>query len=114
MSKLSRTKGRAFEQSVARMLRSYGIPAARGWQSRGGSKEESDVVTNRYTIECKHRQQPNVLRALEQAELALEPGKVPVAVCKWNGTADAKAVVAMRLEDWLVLVNQAAAGRDAL
>ena len=81
----SRRKGRAFEQWVARQIREAGIPARRGYQSRGGH-EEPDVSTEDWVIECKAGgPAKDPLAALEQAEgdaAKSKDGRTPVAICK--------------------------------
>lgn len=55
IGKLSRTKGRKFEQEVARFYRSAGLEARRGQQGSGG-KGEGDVILPLIPglhIECK-------------------------------------------------------------
>ncbi|MCA9548195.1 MAG: hypothetical protein KC613_27515 [Myxococcales bacterium] len=78
----SRRKGQVFERSVAAMLRAVGFEAQRGFQSRGGGREEADVVVQGVPvhIECKTGARPNVWAAWEQANADADEGAVPVVV----------------------------------
>lgn len=66
MSRLSRTKGKAFERLIARDLRELYPHARRGLQSRDGA-DASDVIDVPFWLECKHRQCINVGAAIRQA-----------------------------------------------
>jgi hypothetical protein len=116
MPKLSRTKGKAWEQAVARMLREAMPSAAeqirRGWQSRKGD-DDPDVIAPQLSVECKHRKAPVVRAALEQAVRTANTGTWPIAVCRWHGQAAGDAVAAMRLEDLLELLGEWWALREA-
>lgn len=81
MGKRSRTKGAAFERAVAAMLRLVGLDAQRGFQARGGGREEPDVVVSLpLHIECKTGAAPNVWAAWRQANDDADAGAVPVIV----------------------------------
>lgn len=97
MGKSQRTKGSSFERKVARFLReACGVDAKRGWQSRGGGKEEPDVVAPGLHIECKAHARVNIKQAIKQATDDTS-GELPVAVTK----DDRKPVlVTMYLEHW--------------
>lgn len=105
----SRTKGHNFERAVARWFREHGIPAKRGWQSRGGGKEEADVMIDLpYHIEAKALARSAVYKYMEQA--VMDSGKggingdVPVVILK----ADRKPWLAIMLaEDWIENVKEA-------
>lgn len=111
MSASQRRKGHDWEREVARLFRAAmpGCEAKRGLsQTRGGTQEGGDVELEHFTVEAKHRQAPNVRAALEQAITCEEPGKWPLAVCKWNRRKGEKAgleTVTMRLEDFLELAS---------
>lgn len=101
MGKLSRDKGARFERDVAKALREvFGEDekVVRGFQSRGGGKEQADVICPIVHPECKVGARPNLKAALEQAESDAQPNKIPVAVCRWDGERD--GVVAMRFSTW--------------
>lgn len=75
MGASQRTKGRAYEQDVARFYRELGYEARRGWQTRQGS-DDPDVVLEGcpYWVECSHRKQGNWIydkwaQAAESAKL---------------------------------------------
>lgn len=76
MSALSRRKGRAFEQLVARLLRAT-FPRAtvkRGWQAHGPSLPdvyvtgEAPVAARRCWFECQHARRCDPAAKLRQAE----------------------------------------------
>lgn len=91
-----RTKGHAFERKVAKDLREIFPDAKRGFQTRGGGKEQADVInTGPFHIECKHKKNPDPLAAYCQAESdAIGTGREPVAIVKTNRR---EPVVVMRL-----------------
>ena len=97
MSLLSRRKGRAWEQEVARILRPlFGDGVRRGWQSRSG-KDASDIEGTPYHIECKHGKAVSVWAAMRQAVEASN-GRMPVVVAKLDRS---EPLVVMRLSDWV-------------
>ncbi len=103
MGKLSRVKGRAFEQETARKLRPmFGDRVKRGFQRRDG-REAPDVDGTPYWIECKHAKCVNVRAAMAQA-IAATDGRPPVVIAKDNGVR--VPLVVMRLGDWLDLVER--------
>lgn len=103
MGKLSRVKGRAFEQVTARKLRPlFGERVKRGYQRRDG-REAPDVEGTPFWIECKHGKCVNVRAAMAQAVAATD-GRAVVVIAKDDGTRAALAV--MWLDDWLELVGR--------
>jgi hypothetical protein len=69
----------------------------RGWQSRGG-KDEPDVVTPEYSIECKdHKAKVDLRKAWQQAERDAREGTWPIAVSKESGR-DTPPLAVMSLE----------------
>lgn len=100
----SRAKGHNFERKVAADLREVmpGCDAKRGWQSRGGGKEEADVEIPNVHVECKHGKKPNLRAAYEQAANDTR-GRIPVAVCKDNRRPP---LVVIGYEDWLAMMGQ--------
>ena len=118
IGKWSRGSGQRHERKIANLMKPLFPDAKRGLQSRGGTAEAPDVTNTPFFIECKHRASPNILAALNQADLAryevTEKGtkqvdfRPPVAItnrknCKYNHGD----VVTMRFADWLELVERA-------
>lgn len=104
MGKSQRRKGHNFERHVAGLLRAEfpALKIARGWQSRGGGKEEPDVVFPGLHIECKRGKLPSPRKALAQALDDARDGALPVAVVKDDRK---EAFVVMRLDDWLPMLR---------
>jgi hypothetical protein len=66
MGKLSRTKGKVFEQFVAKALREiYGDGVKRGWQAREGD-DAPDIEGTPFWVECKHHKKVSVRAAVAQ------------------------------------------------
>lgn len=97
----NRRRGHDFERWVARKLRPIFPRAERGFQTRGGTTEETDIKgVPAFDIECKVGAQPNIRAAMKQVQEA-RPGGTPVVVSKRDREG---ALVTMRFEDWLELV----------
>jgi hypothetical protein len=106
LGRLSRNKGKTYEQAVARGYRElYGERVKRGWQAREGS-DAPDVEGVPYWVECKHHKKVSIRAAYEQAaEAAAAAGsKLPVVVhTKDNG---AVPLVTLTEEAWLFVLKQ--------
>jgi hypothetical protein len=105
---MQRRKGAGWERELAAHLRSEGIEAQRGIGQARRSSEVPDVDVEGWWIEAKRHQRTNPKTALQQAIAdAAEngEGRIPVAVCRDNGTALQDATVTMRLGDWVELVK---------
>lgn len=63
-----RAKGIAFERKVANDLKAIFPNAKRGFQTRGGGKEQCDVEGTPYFLELKHCARVNTKAAWQQAE----------------------------------------------
>lgn len=105
MGKLSRTKGRKFEQDIARVFRDAGYPTAkRGWQSRLGSDAPDIEGVPGLWIECKHHHRVNMREALAQAmEASSGTNVTPIAICRDDRT---DAVVVLSLPDFIKIWNR--------
>lgn len=121
MGKLSRTKGREFEQRIARDLRTA-LPGATVHRSSQADRAyESDVVVSEGSalarslwLECQDARHPTPLDKLAQAERDLsrpQPYEVfmrlrdrlPVVV--WHKIATRDVFVTMRSATWLHLIG---------
>lgn len=103
MSKSSRDKGQRGEREVAAILRARGIDAKRGWQSRGGGKEEPDVVCDwpGWRLEVKRQEKLNIWSAFQQADDDLDPADdetIPAVVFRRNRSP---WMIALRFDDLL-------------
>lgn len=103
MGASQRRKGHAFERWVARELRKLWPQARRGYQSRGGGAEASDVEGTPFHVECKRGKRPSPRAALEQAKADTD-GRPVVCVIKDDR---AEPFVVMRWGEWVELVKQA-------
>jgi hypothetical protein len=112
MGKLSRVKGRAWEQEVARIFREW-FPAwtniRRSRQSHKGD-EGADVEGTPLWIECKIGKRIDVVAALRQAEEATD-GRPVLGIYKRNQITGRpggpQVFIAMRLEPFLDLMQRA-------
>ncbi len=103
----SRDKGQRGERAVAAILRSYGLEAKRGWQSRGGGKEEPDVVCTlpRHHLEVKFTEKIAIWAAFKQADDDCNPADdhtVPAVVFRRSRSP---WMVCLRFEDYLELLG---------
>jgi len=114
IGKLSRRKGKVFEQFVSRELRAiFGGGIKRGWQAREGA-DAPDVDGSPYWVECKHHQRVNIQAAVLQAAQAVadaHDSRPVVVVSKDNRT---EPLVTMLLPAWLDLVRATQAPRPVL
>ena len=85
--KFSQDKGKRFERWFANKLGdALGRKVYRTQQSRGGTTEGSDVVSEPFSCELKSYAKLGglIMRALKQSEKDCKPGYIPVAICKGN------------------------------
>ena len=101
---LSRRKGRAYEQEVARILRDTcpGDDIRRGLQYRDGA-ECPDVVSALFWIEVKRQKRCNIKAALKQAEKAQPKGKWLLAVTKDDRE---RAIASLYLDEFIELLEE--------
>lgn len=111
-----RRKGHAWEREVARLFREVmpGCVSKRGLQY--ADPAAPDVQHPWLFVECKHGKRPQPKAALEQAERGLRSAKLqglksPIAICKWDGQPAEKAMVSLRLGDFLDLMSELWDGR---
>jgi hypothetical protein len=105
MSKMQRNKGATYERDLANYLTAHGLPAKRGIGQARSASEVPDVDLGGFWIEAKRHKRTNPRAALAQAiEASAHTTRMPVAVCRDNGTHEDDALVAMRLVDWLDVV----------
>lgn len=118
--KHSRRKGQSFEREVAGHLRPLFPDARRGLSQTRGGAEVADVEGTPFWVECKHRDKPNVLGAMEQAERdeaawraanPTAPRQPPLVVVRKTGEP---IIAAMRLDDLMELLRRAYAPREEL
>jgi hypothetical protein len=111
MSKLSRTKGLAFERECAAILNTIpGATAERNLtETRDGNS--GDLVNNLgYAIQCKIGAAPPIWTGLAEA-VAASKGAVPVLMASRNRAKGRPRtdIVVMRRDDWITLVTHARA-----
>src|SRR5688572_19992089 len=104
MGKLSRTKGHAFERSLARRFREMGWPEAARTLHETRDGNCGDLVhVKPFSVQAKCGAAPSVWKALSEAVLAADPGDYSVAVLKRDR---AVPIVAMTLDDFCELVGK--------
>ena len=105
MGRMQRNKGATYERDLANYLTAHGLPAKRGIGQARSASEVPDVDLAGFWIEAKRHKRTNPRAALAQAIEASEgTARIPVAVCRDNGTHEDDATVTMRLVDWLDVV----------
>lgn len=104
IGKRSKRKGRSFEQKVARDLREIFPPeeVKRVPQNQAGHGKP-DIYAPGLSVECKHRQRPNLRAALQQVTANTAQGTTGVAVVKYHR---AETVVVMKYDDFLDLIEE--------
>ena len=111
MGKMSRDKGKRYERELASQLRGYGFDARRSAQYAGNTGEAADVVgLPGIHIEAKHVETMRLYEWMSQAiHDAGEAGRgdLPAVFHRKNGE---KTLVTMRLEGWIVIYTEWAAG----
>ena len=111
-----RRKGQVGEREVAAILRARGIDAKRGWQSRGGGKEEPDVVCELpgFRLEVKRTERLELWGAYAQCERDLDPADddtVPLVVFRRNRS---KWMCCLAFEDLLDALGYASETLDTM
>lgn len=71
MSRLSRTKGKVYEQEIARVLRVVYPGARRSYGQARRGHDEPDVVGTPWWVECCHGKAPNIRAKYMQAIAAI-------------------------------------------
>jgi Holliday junction resolvase len=107
----SKQKGARFERLLASKFREYGYDARRTAQYCGNTGDASDVVgLPGIHIEAKHQERMQLYDWMDQAKRdAAGKGNLPAVFHKKN---NADILVTMRLEDWINLYREWAAGFD--
>ena len=109
----SRNKGKVWEREVAKLLQEFWPDARRGFQRRAGD-DEADVEDTPFWVECKVGARPNVFAAFDQAEEASDGRPVLIAIKRnaKNSHEDPSCFMAMRIENFLDLLNHAVGDGD--
>ena len=110
MGKMSKDKGRRFEQVISRRLKKAGIEKAhRTAQYCGQSPESADVVgLDGYHIECKHQEKMHLYDWMNQSIRDAEGTEnIPIVIHKQNRKP---ILVTMLLDDFLVVVSRDSQG----
>lgn len=81
----ARAKGKHAELEVVQLLRPFFPGCKRGYQTRGGGKEQADVIeTDPFHVEVKRKESLNLYDALEQAIRDAGEGKIPLVLHRRN------------------------------
>jgi len=106
MGKLSRTKGKTFERTVAKAFREVFPDAKRTLTQQRDSGEEPDINVPGWWVEAKHHRKVPIRKAFEQAVdevgRAKSKGK-PVAVTMDNRT---EPLATLRLPDFVEMLRR--------
>ena len=108
MGSFSRTKGRAWEQAVAKLFRPiFGQQVRRGWQARSGG-DAADLEGVPFWVEAKHHRQVNIAAALRQIVEAMEarPPKEPLWPLVTAKSDRQRPTATMFLDDFMVLIAE--------
>lgn len=112
MAKISKDRGKRFEQEVVRLFKDWGHRAFRTAQYMGKTGQAPDVKVKGLHVECKRRRQATVYQWYEQAvadSLAGGKGDIPVVIFR----ADGKPPMAMmHFEDFMKFYNEWVAGYE--
>lgn len=100
----SRTKGKAGELELARILREHGYQSRRGQQYCGTSGDADVVGLPGIHIEVKRVESLNYYKAMEQSRSDARQGEIPIVAHRKNRKP---WLVTMDLEDFLELYDQA-------
>lgn len=99
-----RSKGKAGELELARILRCHGFEARRGQQYCGTSGDADVVGLPGIHVEVKRVEKLNIEKAMEQSRSDARKGEIPIVVHRKNRKP---WLVTMDLEDFLELYDQA-------
>ena len=110
MGKMSREKGKAFERTIARILREHGYDARRGQQYCGASGDADVIGLDGIHIEAKAVEKMTLYPWMEQSISDAKEGEMPIVIHKQNYK---DILVTMRFEDWLKLYGKAYKGEAA-
>ena len=106
----SKQKGAQFERTLASKLREYGYDCRRGQQYCGSNGDADVVGLPGIHIEAKACEQMRLYDWMSQAKRDSEgTGRLPAVFHKKNY---AEILVTMRLDDWMKLYGEYAAGFD--
>ena len=106
----SRAKGASFERTLASKLREYGYDCRRGQQYCGANGDADVVGLPGIHIEAKACEQMRLYDWMSQAKRDSEgTGRLPAVFHKKNY---AEILVTMRLDDFMILYSEYAAGFD--
>lgn len=106
----SRAKGASFERTLASKLREYGYDCLRGQQYCGANGDADVVGLPGIHIEAKACEQMRLYDWMSQAKRDSEgTGRLPAVFHKKNY---AEILVTMRLDDFMILYSEYAAGFD--
>lgn len=103
----SKEKGKRYEREVANYFKEQGFKDARRSVQYNGKAEEgqADIVGVPFLhVECKHNEQLNVEKALQQAIRDNgNKNKIPVVIHRKNGE---KSKVTMSLDDFMKIYGE--------
>lgn len=105
MGKRQQVKGKEFEKKAARIIgSSLGISVVRN-PNQSGEDSGRDLLTKlRFCIQCQHAKRIDPWQKLQEALDSAREGELSVAVLRKDYK---KIIVAMTLDEWLLLAKAA-------
>lgn len=106
MAKISRDRGRRFEQEVVNLFKDWGHNAFRTAQHMGKTGQAPDVKVYGLHVECKRRRSLAVMEFYHQAERdarAEGKGNIPTVIMRADNEPP---MVLLHFEDFIQLYNE--------
>jgi hypothetical protein len=98
-------KGKSYERTVAKIVRSFGFDCRRGQQFSGG-EDSPDVVSeelNWLHFECKHSKVVKIYDWIDQATRDAGESKIPLVAFRRDRSDD---MVSLRLSDFMGIIRE--------
>lgn len=106
MGTMQQTKGKTFENLVARIISAFlGVQVVRNLCQYGQDAGRDLLADLPFCFQCQHAKQPDPWEKLREAKgSAIAEKELPVAIIRKNRR---DIIVVMEMNDWLLLVEKA-------